>query len=113
MFDATLITSEVCIQCGACCSVYVRKGTFEPVLLGEATAEEELEVIACPHLKSENGRHVCGNYENRPQVCRDYNCLTRANRVGLDMAEDKALANRVRQAVRAVFAREIELALVD
>lgn len=116
MFDESLITSDVCISCGACCSVYVRKGTTELVMLDEVASDEEVEVIACPHLRTENNQYVCGNYENRPAVCRAYNCLTRANRDGLDMSEDKALPNRVRSAVRRVFNREIEslsIVLVD
>lgn len=111
MFDTTLITSEVCIRCGACCSAYVRKGTTELVLLSEVTSEDEVEVVACRHLRSENGRHVCGNYEQRPTVCRQYSCLERANQNGLVMPETNALAGRVRNAVREVHGREIEINL--
>lgn len=112
MFDETLVSSDVCIQCGACCSVYVRKGTTELVTLDEVSSVEEVEVIACPHLKVEQGRHMCGNYENRPQVCRDYSCLRRANEQSLPMSEDSVLARRVRQTVRQVHNREIELVLL-
>lgn len=111
MFDASLVTSEVCIRCGACCSVYVRKGTTELVLLEEIASLDEVEVVACPHLRIENNQHVCGNYEARPSVCREYSCLSRANRAGLEMPETNALANRVRNAVREVHGREIEINL--
>jgi len=113
MFDASLVTSDVCIRCGACCSAYVRKGTIELVLLNEIQSEDEVEVIACRHLKSENGRHVCGNYEDRPNVCREYNCLSKANQNGLNLSETTALACRVRRAVREVHKKEIESTLVD
>lgn len=112
MFDVALVTSEVCIRCGACCSAYVRKGTTELVLLEEITSMDEVEVVACPHLRIVNNQHVCNNYENRPQVCRDYNCLSKANRDGRTMPEGNAQASRVRNAVREVSHREIELELV-
>lgn len=112
MYDESLVSSEVCVQCGACCSVYVRKGTTELVSIDELEASDDVELIACPHLQVNQGRYICGNYENRPQVCRDYSCLRRANENNLPMSEDKALARRVRQTVRQVHKREIELVLL-
>ncbi len=112
MYDESLVSSEVCIQCGACCSVYVRKGTTELVSIDELEASDDVELIACTHLQVNQGRYICGNYENRPQVCRDYSCLRRANENNLPMSEDKALARRVRQTVRQVHKREIELVLL-
>ncbi|WJJ54969.1 hypothetical protein [Xanthomonas phage RTH11] len=80
--------------------------------MDEIDSDEDVELVTCPHLQVEQGRYVCGNYENRPQVCRDYSCLRRANEQGLEMSEDKVLARRVRQTVRQVHKREIELVLL-
>lgn len=112
MFDETLVSSDVCIRCGACCSVYVRKGTTELVSLDEVVSEEDVELVSCPHLQVRDGLYLCGNYDNRPQVCRNYNCLKRANEQNLPMPEDKVLSRRVRETVRGLYNREIELLLV-
>lgn len=109
MYNESLITSEVCVRCGACCSAFVRKGTIDIVLLSDVTPSTPVEVISCRHLQSRDGLHVCGNYEDRPQVCRDYNCLSKANRDGLEMALTTALGDRIRRAVRDVHGVEIEL----
>lgn len=79
MYDPSRITSEVCIRCGACCSAYVRKGTTELVLLEEVTSTDEVEVIACPHLLIQDDLYLCMNYERRPDVCRQYNCMSKPN----------------------------------
>ena len=36
-------------------------------------------VFICPKLKEKDGLKICSIYENRPSVCKDYNCFTRAN----------------------------------
>lgn len=36
-------------------------------------------VFACPKLKEKDGLKFCSIYENRPSVCKDFNCFTRAN----------------------------------
>ena len=113
MYDASLVTSEVCVSCGACCSMYFKKGTTELLLPHEITSEDDVEIVSCPHLKIDQGQYLCGNYEARPDVCRKYNCLTRANRHGLAMPESHALPARMRASVRRVFGREIELQVVD
>lgn len=105
MLDERLITSEVCIRCGACCSLYVRKGTTELVSLDEIASPEDVEIIACPQLVIAEGRYTCGAYETRPQTCRDYHCVKQANRKGLVLTPDSAMGSRIHRA--------LQLALVD
>jgi len=112
MFDESLITSEVCVQCGACCSVYVKKGTAELVALDDIKSPNDIEVIACRHLQVKDSRFTCGDYENRPNVCREFNCLAKANQNPQSMCPSKALASRVRATVQTVHGRGIEVSLV-
>ena len=101
--DEDLITSDVCIRCGMCC-----KTTWaQPGKSGTVTAEERLEYLQAifddrPEDRNEttdvkavgNNVHVvnwcrqldvtdefrtCKIYENRPQMCRNYNCFREAN----------------------------------
>lgn len=44
---------------------------------------------ACGNLAEENGRAICMDYDNRPQVCRDFDvggeeCLDLRNRYGIE-----------------------------
>lgn len=111
MFDESLITSEVCVECGACCSAYLKKGTDEPLLFEEKVAGVEYEVVSCRFLDTRNGQYRCRQYRDRPQICRQYHCFEKANAQGLDMPADNPLAQRVRAAVQKVHGRSIELIL--
>ncbi len=109
-YDASLITSEVCIRCGGCCSAYLDKATQEPITVGDETDMSKVEVGACRHLRvSGSGMHTCNIYANRPGVCRSYNCLSRANAESLEVTDKQIIGSRVRRAVREVHGREIEL----
>jgi Fe-S-cluster containining protein len=46
-----------CNKCGACC------------VAPDIAALDKPLGLRCPHLTADN---LCGVYENRPQVCRDY-----------------------------------------
>lgn len=46
-----------CTRCGACC------------VAPDIAALDKPVGMRCPHLTAEN---LCGIYERRPQVCRDY-----------------------------------------
>ena len=112
LLDESLITSDVCIQCGSCCKVssdmqfandkgkewinviWDREGveikwhnktkTKVTGALGDSHIEEShpYKIVShCPKLivDEEAGTKVCGIYEKRPDVCRDYNCFRDAN----------------------------------
>jgi hypothetical protein len=96
-FDTNLITSEVCLQCAACC-----KTTTRTEKSNKRYAEEYVEygiamwgysrdkfVIAgkgdrwvvsvthnCVQLNKDN---TCKLYGRRPAICKKYNCLWSAN----------------------------------
>ena len=46
-----------CSRCGACC------------VAPDIAALDKPLGLRCPHLTADN---LCGVYENRPQICRDY-----------------------------------------
>lgn len=108
--DKSLITSEVCIQCGHCCKwtsiTHVTNGPgpeWLDVVIGSNPLTEmkkhnkrdlrlpsgkamknatpfEIE-FRCPKLKTnEEGHKLCSIYENRPKICSDYNCFEASNR---------------------------------
>lgn len=110
MFDESLITSAVCIECGACCSAFVRKDTTELVAWDERDVGE-IEMVSCRHLDSRTGQHLCRQYQDRPQVCRQYHCLQKANLQGLEMPNTNVISSRVRAAVLKIHGRAIELHL--
>lgn len=70
------ITQALCMACGACCS-----------------AEVDGELVACGHLDTSDG-YRCRIYADRPQVCRDFTCIT-------DGRVSPVLADRVRAAMGA------------
>lgn len=110
-FNTALITSAVCVACGACCSAYVRSGTADVVLLEEAAVTDTVETVSCRHLTITEGEHLCGQYQDRPVVCREYNCLQKANAQDYNLPDTNALGSRIRAAVRQVHGREIDFVL--
>ena len=99
--DPSKITSSVCLKCGVCCkhtSRYYesteryakRKVEYLIAMLGKP--ESDFEIISpdknnsnkwlkkitfnCVQLNSDN---TCKIYENRPEICREYNCFVTAN----------------------------------
>lgn len=84
MYDAKLVTSDVCLKCGACCSV-----------------EIDGELVACPSLIVADGLHTCGRYDTRPEVCKAYNCISDANRKGLRLDSETSLVGR--RAIAAIL----------
>jgi len=66
-----------CTQCGACC------------VAPDIAALDKPLGMRCPHLRGDN---LCGIYENRPQICRDY----QADEV-CTMIEAPTLEERVRK----------------
>ena len=75
------ITSELCAKCGLCCKWPVDISDkqnraidfFEAVMEGREGVEKVghgVYNLWCVHLKD----NQCTIYEDRPQMCRDYNC---------------------------------------
>lgn len=93
MYNEALINSDVCITCGACCSVYVDPNTDEVLALEDVN--EDSILVSCPHLISSVDRHVCGVYNDRPKTCRTYHCLKQANDKGLEIKEDTVIGSRI------------------
>lgn len=99
--DESLINSDVCIKCGSCCKMTtenircssyglpwyktVVEQTDRIKLVDIDPKNEKLKIrFFCPQLEvnTEQRTHVCKIYENRPNVCRDYNCFRDANNKG-------------------------------
>ncbi|MGA9519992.1 MAG: YkgJ family cysteine cluster protein [Myxococcaceae bacterium] len=80
-----------CTQCGACC------------VAPDIAALDKPLGLRCPHLTEEN---LCGIYERRPQICRDY----AADEV-CQMIEAPTLEERV-QKYLALFGVEGEAAQI-
>jgi Fe-S-cluster containining protein len=104
--------TALCTQCGICCSDllfgYIELETKEEAEWAKRRSLPLVEkhgglaiTLACRVL---DGRR-CGDYENRPAVCRAFRCkLLRALDVG-EIGLDEALARveRVRELARRVF----------
>lgn len=96
-FDTNLITSEVCLQCAACC-----KTTTRVIKTNKRYADEYVEYgmamwgytkdkfsvqrrgnkwivevhHSCVQLNDDN---TCKLYEKRPHICKKFNCLWSSN----------------------------------
>ena len=103
--DPDLITSDICMQCGMCCKTtweqerFFKSGADRGPYLQAMFADRDKSEVSirnrpdgeyvavtnwCSHLKSSglvNRTVRCGIYEDRPQMCRDYNCFRAANGV--------------------------------
>ena len=96
--DQDLITSEVCIQCAACCktTTYVDKTTEryarEYVEYGMAMwgyPKDRFKIVAKPNNIWEvkvthkcvqlNVDNTCKLYDTRPHICKKFNCFWSAN----------------------------------
>ena len=76
------ITSELCEKCALCCSNTISFPWDDRKIEWFDSAVEKMDGIevvghgsykfTCSHLKD----NKCTIYETRPQLCRDYNCVT-------------------------------------
>jgi hypothetical protein len=90
-----------CVDCGACCrsayhSVTISEGDLiaerHPGLLvhHESYSEVRREGDHCAALQSNEGKHLCIIYQDRPTCCREFanaghNCITARRRLGLSL----------------------------
>ena len=91
--DPTDITSELCKKCiksgpPHCCELGIgthKDPEYMELLVRAIEGYDHLRIdendqlkLMCSHLDQKNG--VCTIYEDRPSVCRDYNCVSWAKR---------------------------------
>lgn len=95
--DDSLITEDICMQCGRCCKMTMTENRFHKRSTADDTdrgpymqamfalnpkakvvvKNNTIDVIThCSHLQPDL---KCGIYKDRPKICIDYNCFTWAN----------------------------------
>ena len=99
------ITGDLCKRCGLCCELTIGVDESDPRQVGflRAVVENYTTIdflgegrisIRCSHLKqtklSTEPHWECDIYETRPQLCRDFNCVSWAK-----VTNDRTLYNRV------------------
>lgn len=77
------ITEDVCKSCAICCEIEIKPNWKDPRQLEwlHAIVEKHDHIqssehgikIRCSHLID---NYKCGIYENRPKMCRDFNCVS-------------------------------------
>jgi len=91
--DPDLITSDVCTDCGRCCKtswIQDRRSSngsdrlpYLQAMFGRSPrtfVEQRGEKVACVNWCSQLMPDLkCKIYENRPQMCVDFNCFKEAN----------------------------------
>ena len=91
--DESLITSEVCLQCGKCCKTTWTQDRFTKggadrlpylqAMFGRSArtfVEAREKKVACVNWCSQLMPDLkCNIYQNRPQMCIDFNCFKEAN----------------------------------
>ena len=89
MLKYTDITEDLCTRCGACCQVYIPAAGNDRYIeylkqiglsyIQDGPNSVQINLGPCPKLKLEyidgEKRYFCNNYQNRPRLCRDYNCV--------------------------------------
>ena len=97
------ITEHVCLNCAKCCEQTVNiplDDRFYDYLVfrGERVTRDPrdsnvgiLNLGHCKYLVFENGLRKCSVYEDRPQMCKDFNCVAWAKCQNLD-ENDSTLA---------------------
>lgn len=72
-----------CCRCGACCEKFAMQRRFAPDFIEFMTAfygrrlEESIVHVnrRCSKLRyDDDGKAVCTIYDERPKICRDFNC---------------------------------------
>lgn len=83
--DYSDITSELCVKCGECCKIYIPfKGneryidflkTIGIPIIMDSVNQGRVFWGYCPKIKIDNEIYQCTIYNNRPNLCRDFNCI--------------------------------------
>lgn len=95
--DESLITGDICMQCGRCCKMTMTENRFHKRSTADDTdrgsyveamfalnpkakvvvKDDTIDVIIhCSHLQPDL---KCGIYKDRPKICIEYNCFKWAN----------------------------------
>ncbi|GFN34391.1 YkgJ family cysteine cluster protein [Tepidimicrobium xylanilyticum] len=83
------IKSDLCVHCGACCKIFIPVKCDERYLnfiksIGIPYIQDSPNTIRivwgnCPKLEiienNDEKKYLCTIYEERPQLCRDFNCI--------------------------------------
>ena len=105
--DPSLIHSDICIRCGACCKATLnvhqpfpedkehkrQKIEYISTIFGDIDGIKVVDITnsasgktrvmirrVCPKLDTtEEGFKVCSIYNDRPVVCKSFNCIQTAN----------------------------------
>ena len=81
------ITENVCKNCAMCCQVEIKMNWQDPrktpwlhVMVEKHDNIEAADsgiLIRCSHLEgSDEVGYQCGIYDTRPQLCKDFNCVS-------------------------------------
>ena len=84
------ITEDLCKRCGLCCSMEIRPSWKDERLMDalRVMVQNSPDItfigdgisIRCSHLRktklAEHPEWECSIYEDRPQLCEDYNCVS-------------------------------------
>mgnify|MGYP003151436954 CR=1 FL=1 len=114
------ITEDACKLCGICCSIELTpnwKDSRRMVWLG-AIVENHDNItqtgkgirIRCSHLRqtkyATNPHWECDIYEDRPQLCRDFNCVSWAKYSG-DLTQYNRVLEKLGLAPTSKFSEEL------
>jgi len=93
--DPDKITSDICMDCGRCCKTTWAQNRFTDsktpqdrlpylqAMFGRSPrtfVEQRSDKVACVNWCSQLMPDLkCKIYENRPQMCADFNCFVEAN----------------------------------
>jgi Fe-S-cluster containining protein len=101
--------ASICAACGLCCDGTIfAAGKLEPEERGRA-GRLKLSVVSESHFQLPCPRHdgvACTVYEDRPNVCRKYECALRLRhaREPAELEEILRIARRTRELARRVSA---------
>jgi Fe-S-cluster containining protein len=93
------VTETLCLNCAKCCEQTVQiplDDRFYDYLVfrGESITRDPndpkigiLNLGKCKYLVEESGLFKCGVYKDRPQMCKDFNCVAWAKCQNLDESD--------------------------
>lgn len=89
MLNFADITEELCIHCGECCKLYIPVTGNERYInfikgIGISYVQDDAKTLRiflgyCPNLNLHEtegiNQYFCSIYPNRPELCKDFNCI--------------------------------------